>query len=228
MIYDAFDEDKHLCKRFEIPADWPRYIGLDFGPVHMAAVFLAEKPNTRNLYVYRTYLAGGATTRQHVEALLKGEPLDPATDLPRKPKAYGGAASEDEWRDEFMGAGLFINEPPVSEVETGINRVYGAMRRDELIVFDDLDDLKADIMSYSREVDDAGNVLEAIEDKNTYHRLDALRYIVSALRTAPSAGVQRVRPVVHGSQPFNQKAWDARQQIQKQRALMSTRTIRRG
>jgi hypothetical protein len=199
MIYDCVDEDRHFCKRFPIPDEWPRYLGLDFGPVHMAAVFLAAKPNTRKLYAYRDYLAGGITTKQHVAAFRTGEPLDPTTDKPRLPRAYGGAASEDEWRWEYLMAGLPVNEPAVSEVEVGITRVYGAFRRDELIVFDDLDGLRDELMSYSRETDEAGNVLEAIADKSEYHRLDGLRYVVSTLRDAPASGQVRTRPLQHGA-----------------------------
>ena len=53
--------------------------------------------------------------------------------------AYGGAKSlKGQWRDEFSAAGLYIGEPAVSDVEVGINRVYGTIKRTELRIFDDL------------------------------------------------------------------------------------------
>ncbi len=190
MIYDCFDSEQHTCKRFAIPDDWPRYLGMDFGPVHMAALHVAAKPNTRKLYVYREYLEGRITTRQHVAALLKDEPATP--------QAYGGSASEGEWRSEFLFAGLPIGEPSVSDVEVGINRMYGTIRRDELIIFDDLPRTLAEVGSYSRELDDEGNPTDKIEDKASYHLLDAGRYILSTLRDAPASGAARVRPVQFG------------------------------
>lgn len=226
MIYDAFDTEKHTCKRFDIPDDWPRYIGLDFGPVHMAAVFLAAKPNTQKLYLYREYLVGRITTAQHVAALLQGEPRD-VNDKVRVPRAYGGSASEDEWRGEFSQFGLYISEPSVSEVEVGINRVYGTMRRDELIVFDDCERVLAEIGSYSRPLDDNGEPLEGIEDKHAYHLLDAGRYIVSTLRSAPISGADRVRPVVRGNVPSQavEQRW---QDDQLRRQQIAAFKVRRG
>ena len=41
LIYESFDMAKHVVKRFPIPPEWPRYVGLDFGPVNTAAVFFA-------------------------------------------------------------------------------------------------------------------------------------------------------------------------------------------
>ena len=73
-----------------------------------------------------------------------------------------------------------------TEVEVGIDRVYGAIKRGEVIVFDDLPGTLEELQSYSRVVDEAGTVTEAIENKSDYHCLDAARYILSWVkRTAP-------------------------------------------
>lgn len=176
LIYDNFSEKHHTCPRFDIPPEWPRYIGHDYGGVNTAAIYIAAKPGTRQLYVYREYLEGGRTAQQHADAMLTGEP--------RRPRAAGGAKSEQQWRDEFSAAGLPVETPPISEVEVGIDRVYGCFARDELIIFDDLAGLLDELASYSRELDETGEPTEKIEDKNSYHRLDALRYIISLLRPA--------------------------------------------
>lgn len=175
MIYDCFDEAVHKIKPFAIGDNWKRYLGLDFGGVNTAAIFLAEEPTTGNLYAYREYKAGGRTAAQHTEYLLGSEKS--------KPIAAGGSKSEGQWRDEFRAAGLHIAEPRVSDVEVGINRVYGAIKNNQLFVFDTLEGLLDEFMSYSRELDDTGQPTEAIEDKNTFHHLDALRYIVGYLRS---------------------------------------------
>jgi hypothetical protein len=47
---------------------------------------------------------------------------------------------------------------------------------------DDLHTLIDDLGSYSREVDELGEPTERIEDKDSWHRLDALRYIMAHLR----------------------------------------------
>ncbi|MDE2097148.1 MAG: hypothetical protein KGL39_07870 [Patescibacteria group bacterium] len=188
MVYDCFDAKIHQVRRFAIPDNWPRYLGLDFGSVNTAGVFLAaeladvrvpglrwheavELRPTGRYFVYREYLAGSRTAQEHVRHLLKGEPMRPHT--------VGGSASEDQWRAEFSQAGLAVHQPEVKEVPVGIDRVYGALSRQpaELVVFDDLAGLIDEIASYAWKTDDAGKLTDKIENKEDFHRLDALRYI---------------------------------------------------
>ncbi len=174
LIYDCWDDQLHRCPRFAVPPAWPRYLGLDFGGIHTAGIFFAEEPGTGKLYAYREYLAGGRTAKEHVAALTAGEL--------GLPVCCGGRKSEQQWRDEFAAAGLPVREPVVTDVEVGIGRVYGAIKRGELVVFSDLAGLLDELASYSRPLDDSGNPTEGIEDKESYHRLDATRYIVSWLK----------------------------------------------
>lgn len=174
LIYDSFDEERHKMPRFAIPDEWKRYLGLDFGGVNTVGLFYAEEPYSKQLYLYREYKAGGRTARGHVDALLAGEPM--------RPTAVGGAKSEQQWRDEFAAAGLAVREPKITEVEVGIDRVYGAHKDDAVMVFDDLPGYLEQKLTYSRELDDAGEPTEAIEDKHSFHFCDAERYVISYLR----------------------------------------------
>jgi hypothetical protein len=181
LIYDSYDETIHETDRFVIADDWKRYMGIDFGPVNTAAVFLAERPTDRKLFLYRTYHAGERTAKQHVVHMLEGEPKH------RLPLCYGGARSEDEWRNDFRGAGLPIALPPVNDVEVGILRVYGVHRRNEMLVFKDLDEYRAEKLTYSRELDANDAVTEKIKDKHSFHIMDAERYILGSIRPGVDA-----------------------------------------
>ncbi len=177
LIYDNFDAERHTCPRFALPAEWPRFLGLDFGGVNTAGVFYAQEPGTNKLYLYRTYKAGGRTAEGHARALLAGEPM--------VPRCTGGSQSEGQWRAEFRAGGLPVGEPVVSDVEVGIDRVYGAHADNQIVVFDDLDDYLGEKESYSRAIGPDGEPTEKIEDKATYHLLDAERYIIGKLRSRP-------------------------------------------
>jgi hypothetical protein len=185
LIYDAFDEQQHKCPRFTIPAHWPRYLGLDFGGVNTAGVFYAAEcaPGTSTptgrLFLYRSYKAGGRTAAEHTRALLAGEPM--------LPECVGGSKSEGQWRDEFRAAGLPVREPDITDVEVGIDRVYGAHRRGELLIFEDQEAYLDEKSAYSRELDEAGEPTEKIEAKETFHHMDAERYIIGYLKSS-SAG----------------------------------------
>lgn len=177
LIYDCFDEARHLVKGFQIRDNWKRwYIGLDFGGVNTAAVLVVENPaRPGNYVVAREYWTGNKTAKQHVTDITA--PLPPTA----RTVAYGGASSEENWRKEFTAAGLPTLRPPISDVEVGINRVYQAFQTGILQVSDQCPHLLDELASYSREVDDAGEPTEAIENKHIYHLLDALRYIMAHL-----------------------------------------------
>ena len=177
MIYDCFD---HKIPRFTIPDGWRRYVGVDFGGVNTVGVFLAHDEKKDIYYIYRSYKAGGRTAAQHAEALKRGEP---------EIRVYGGAASEDQWRDEFRAGGLHIHRPPIRDVEAGILRAYSMFKQNKLFVFDDVKEVIDDIESYSRELDDNGEPTEKIEDKETFHYCDAIRYIASYLQQ-PKKNIQ--------------------------------------
>lgn len=191
-IYDCFTRERHVCPAFAIPAHWPRWLGLDFGGTNTAGCFIAQEQapqegpprpgrssllpvQSGKLYVYRAYgPVGSRTAKQHVDALLAGEPV--------RPTAVGGSSSEGQWRQEFAAGGLAVREPPIKDVEVGIQRVYGALARDELMVFDTCRGLIDDLESYSREVDDSGEATEKIAEKSSFHLGDSLRYVISHLR----------------------------------------------
>jgi hypothetical protein len=183
LIYGCFDRAVHTMPRFTIPDAWPRFVGIDFGGVHTAAVFFAQEHSPHGLpsgrYIgYREYLEGDRTARQHTEALLAGEPRIPVT--------VGGSFSEGQWRSEFATAGMPVQKPPISDVEVGINRVYAGLKTGTFVLFDDLVKTIDQVETYSRELDDRGEPTEEIEDKETYHYLDAWRYIGAHLVREPA------------------------------------------
>lgn len=188
LIYDAFNEDLHKIPAFAIPPHWPRYLGLDFGGVNTAAVFYAQEPETGRLYLYREYKAGGRTAAEHAQKLLEGEPMIPT--------CVGGSKSEGQWRREFRAAGLPVRPPAVSDVEVGIDRVYGRHKAGEIYVFEGCEGYLDEKLTYSRALDDNGEPTEEIEDKNDFHFMDAERYIVGWL-TKPAGG--KPKPRSHSS-----------------------------
>ena len=180
LIYDCVDASVQKIPRIVIPATWRRYIGLDFGEVNMAASFWAEQPETRHLYCYRTYHEKRSSVSSHVRAMLHGE-------LAALAYCVGGSKSENEWRDEFKGAGLPVRKPKISDVEVGISAAYAVWQKREAFAFDDLDEFWDELSTYSRAVDESGNVRMEIEDKEQYHLLDTMRYLLSDIRATRSA-----------------------------------------
>jgi hypothetical protein len=177
LIFDCFDAGRHVIPAdWQPPPHWPRALGLDFGGVHTAGIFCAIEPrgdDLRRLWIYREYLAGGRTAAEHTTHLLRGEPGIPQT--------IGGSASEGQWRAEFASAGLPVRASTVRSVEVGIDRVYGAFKRDEVRVSAACTGLLDQLSRYSRVPDEVGEPTEQIADKSSFHFLDSLRYVCGCL-----------------------------------------------
>lgn len=187
MVYDIVDRDRHGVARFEIPATWRRYAGIDFGNNNTAAIKVAEekvegaKPR---YFVYGTYKPGERRTASggdgHVAHIKRGEP--------HTPTGVGGSHQEDGWRESWASAGLPVKEPPVSKIDVQIERVYELFAEDRLFIFEDLADFWDELEDYSWPTDENGTIVK--EDKpdedQKYHLMAALRYLGSHLNPPKS------------------------------------------
>jgi hypothetical protein len=177
LIYEDFinsyrEEGGHKVHPFEIPPQWPRRVGLDFGPVHTATIWLAEDPTLNIYYLYRETLEGGMTTSQHV-AKAKERSIGENVIMFK-----GGAGSEDQYRMDWGDAGIFVQEPTVKDVDPGIDRVIELFKTKRLFIFDNCKGILDELGTYSRKIDEFGNPINEIKDKNKFHLLDGLRYDV--------------------------------------------------
>jgi hypothetical protein len=178
-IYDNFTDDR-VVPDFYIPITWPRYRGVDYGAVNTAVVWLAENPISHNLYLYLEYLRGEQTTKQHVANVLEHGDAE---------GTWGGSPSETQQRWDWSDAGLSVSEPMISDVEAGIDRVNEAFKDRTLFIFQSCKGVIEEALSYSRELDDQGQPTDAIKNKSSYHRLDALRYVLPGALVGGHGGV---------------------------------------
>jgi hypothetical protein len=190
MIYGDFidayrEQGGHKVHPFTIPPEWPRYVGIDYGAVNTALVWLARDPAINAYYLYRESLEGGKTSAEHVRsarALAQGENVI---------SWHGGSKSEKQQRwDWGEGSdGISVQEPPVSDVEAGIDRVIALFKTWRLFVFDTCAGVLDELGRYSRVLDELNQPTEKIANKETFHRLDALRYAAIGMTDPPGAGV---------------------------------------
>jgi hypothetical protein len=175
MIYSDFNDKINTVDPFAIPKEWPRYVGIDFGAVNTATVWLAEDTERACYYVYRDTLEGELTTKEHASRVLNHGKAE------RVLQYAGGARSEKQQRWDWRSAGVPIPEPRIHDVESGIDRVIALIKQGRLLVFRDCKGILDEIGTYSRELDERGQPTEKIKNKETFHRLDALRYIVQSV-----------------------------------------------
>jgi len=180
LIFNTFNDSfessgGHLVRDFPLATYWPRFVGIDFGGSNTAIMYVAQDPTTNTLYVYDEVLVGHRTARQHVDAILdklQGTPLS---------GVWGGSKSEQSWRDEFAQAGLHIGDPDTYDLEVGLDRAVGLFTNNRVRVFESCRGFRSELGTYSRQVTQDGTVLDTIQDKHTYHRIDAFRYMAGGI-----------------------------------------------
>jgi hypothetical protein len=170
LIYEDFT-DWHKCDPFPIPALWPRFLGVDFGAIHTAKVFVVQDITSGIYYVVDDPLDGNMTTAQQVASVKANQYYGLGLN------AYGGAASEQQQRWDWKAAGLAVHAPPISDVESGIDGVIDLLKTKRLRVFKTCHGIISEFGTYARELDELGQPTEKIKNKATFHRLDALRYV---------------------------------------------------
>jgi hypothetical protein len=172
LIYSSFDDVKHVIKPFNIPKEWPRFVGMDFGPNNLAVVWFAQTPNDKYI-LYRELMTGKKSTPQHAKDLLRiseGELIQ---------HCAGGVGSESQWRRDFTQAGWRVSMPRIKEVEVGIDRVWGMHNSNRILAFNTCKYYLSQKADYHRKLDANQEPTDVIENKEKYHILDAERYIIS-------------------------------------------------
>lgn len=175
LIYKDFDEATMVVNDFEIPSNWPRVVGVDFGGANTGGLHLAESDRYTEdglsiWYAYKCTLSGNKSTKEHVK-----EQLDLLSNVDEY-EVTGGAPSETQPRMDWAEAGLYVEQPVVSDVESGIDRVTELIKGNRLRVFRSLRGVRDEFGRYQRKVDELGNPTTDILNKNRFHRLDMLRY----------------------------------------------------
>lgn len=178
LIYGIF-RDEWYVENFTPPPEWERIIGIDFGGANTAILWMAEDASKSPSvwYVYDEYLGGNKSTREHVEYVLDKLHRESVV----KYNVVGGAASETQSRMDWADSGLTVYRPYVSDVESGISAVLELMKTGRLRVMKRCEGIRNEISIYHRRLDGNGVVTDVIENKEMFHRLDALRYAATMI-----------------------------------------------
>lgn len=115
------------------------------------------------------------TTREHSQKALS------QPDAKQVAKWVGGSRSEKQFRLDWQAEGVNVEEPSITDVESGLDKVTALLKEKRLLIFSSCRGIIDEFGRYSRKLDAKGEPTEQIENKSEFHRLDGLRYIVSEL-----------------------------------------------
>jgi len=171
QINDTFVPDQ------QIPLNWPVFVGIDPMGQRIAAIWVAMEvlPGNPRLHVYQEYYEPyGITTPEHVKNILR------RTGEHRVFAWVGGGPSERQARLDWQAAGIPLTAPPIVDVWAGIDRVQQLLSDGMLVIHKGCQNLISELGAYRRKMI-RGEFTDTIEDKEAFHALDALRYIVVGL-----------------------------------------------
>ena len=183
LIYDCFDWELNTCDDFDV-SNLSMHPGMDFGKVNTAGLVVADDRATGVLYVIGEYHAGKKRDYPEHVTSMRLLTREWGGNKPLQPGAGGNKHGEDGWREAYRKHGLPLDEPPESNIEVQIQNVYSLMKQRKIKFFRrGAAETISDVQHFSREVDEDGVVTDKIADEAKWHRLAALRYVVSKLST---------------------------------------------
>jgi len=118
-VYKTFNRAIHVCKPFEIPADWPRYRVIDWGFNNpFCCLWMARSPD-RVWYVYREHYKAQQTLAYHAACIKKISAKE------RYRVTWADHDAQD--RHEFVQLGI-KTMPAKKDVHLGVEAVQAALK----------------------------------------------------------------------------------------------------
>lgn len=175
LVYDSFDTAACIVPAFPIPENWLWHVGSDFGGSNPAHLMYAQDPGTGLFWLVDEYKPGAKSVGEQVEELKSRMRNRQVV------RRLGGSHEEIGWRDDFRSHGWPIAEPGVHKVDVGIGRVYALHKLNQIMVFDTCHGYISEKGSYTYKLDERYDPTDEIEQKSSYHYMDAERYVLSGI-----------------------------------------------
>lgn len=171
LVYPDFSYDDHVVKPFDIPANWPRFGGMDFGHSQPTVILgIAEDPSDHTFYVYREFYK----TESHLK--------DSAGFLMQENLRYVLADPQGAgWIAELNRAyGRGEVKPADNKIEIGLERIGTLLKEKRLKFFSSCVNTIEEIEDYHypAPTDDKADKKDKPVKKND-HCMDGLKYAFS-------------------------------------------------
>jgi len=78
MYFTEWNPSLHCVEPFEIPAEWPRWLSVDYGfAAPFCCLWFAREPESRRIYVYREAYASGLRDEQQADLIVQRSESEP-------------------------------------------------------------------------------------------------------------------------------------------------------
>ena len=198
QVYKEFRKKTHVLAPFNIPYDWPRIRGIDFGFNNSFACLWIAFDHDGRAYVYDEHYRNQTLLVDHAKEINKRH-------WESNQPWYGGTYSDHDpqVRSELSQYGIHCT-PAAKEVNAGIEYVRGKMivqgdGKPQIFIFDTCVNLIREILGYR--YPDGGSVRSPSDEpmKVDDHAVDALRYALYTSRVrSKMAAPTAMRSMVDG------------------------------
>lgn len=189
QVFREWSESRHVVEPFDIPANWLRFRGVDWGDRKpWCCLWLARDPDNGRVYVYREEYETGLTDKRQAQRILdvtaSGEKIKATYADPSMWTSHNFEDQTFSTADQYLKTGVVL-------VKADNNRIQGKRKISEFLsnladkgpglqVFRTCSNL---IRTLPALVHDKVNV-EDVDTKGEDHAYDALRYALTSLKPA--------------------------------------------
>lgn len=172
LVYNDFNPEIDVVDPFQVPLEWERFGGMDFGKENPTAILcIARNPEDGVYYVFREFYRSDSLLSEHANFIttygLRQVWADPQS------AQLILALNRDYHIGQVKGA--------ENDIDIGIERVIALFRNHQLKIFKTCVNLIDELQTYHRKTPDAEGHVDEKPVAKRNHACDALRYAFSKL-----------------------------------------------
>lgn len=180
LVYPAFSRQTHVIEPFEIPEDWPRFIGCDWGLGNPTAILWAALSPDGQIVIYKEHYKAKWPITKHARIV--------NAEHPKPKRGWSDPRDLQSGAELAEQTGIRVKKVPIRSVALGIDVVTLVLAVDEdtkhpgVVFFENLTHTIEEIEGYQWE--DGKNEPKQVND----HTCDALRYVLVGIEKHTKRG----------------------------------------
>jgi PBSX family phage terminase large subunit len=186
LVYEGWNPEAHVIEPFEIPAEWPRVFGIDWGFVNPFVILFGAIDTDGRLYIYDEYYKTNTLIRDHAKEFYRRINYKDAEGRIQKQEFSWGVADHDAQDNAEIRAFGINTRPAQKDVLIGLQKVAERLvirqdGRPRVMIFKNCANVRREVGNYRWQELKDGKPAKEEPLKIDDHGPDVLRYIVMQL-----------------------------------------------
>jgi phage terminase large subunit len=184
VVFPEFDDSVHVCQPFDIPEDWPFYVGYDPGYDHPTAILWISVAPNGDCFVADEIYSGGRSVQEHCQEMRKRNTGRTVRGYYGDPQEFFSARAQGKsCATQAKECGFsFFPWPATGKNSQGmVDNVRNLLNKNKLYVFSNCDNTIMEFQTWRYKRTATGELPpgdDAFEDKDN-HCMDVLKGLVT-------------------------------------------------